>query len=190
MREIITAIQNWNRIKIDAAALQDLFDNKRGFVLNYGLFPSDSPLHAYAAIKNNVFGFYIIAESDDVKSDDATLAKNIHWHPCISVLQEDQKITEKEALLRIDDWEKLRNEWIDAKIKLDGALYQSFYIPTTDLHDERYMVYFGLKNHASKALLKDADLVLKNQSNLYFDTIRLQPPYPIKMEAYYLLELV
>lgn len=189
MREIINAIQNWNRVKNNAEALKELFDNKAGFVLKYELFPTDSPLHVYAAINKNVFGFYIISEVNDIKSDDSTLVENMHWHPCIAVLENDQEITEKEALLRIDDWKNTCNDWIDAKIEIDGEMYQNFYIPTTDLQDENYMVYFGLKNNNLEPTLKAADLVLKSTNNLYFDTVLGQPPYVDRVK-YYILDLL
>lgn len=188
MTEIIAAIKEWNAVRKNSVALKQLFSNVKGFKLDMSLFPAGIPLHAYPAIKNKTLYFIVISEENDVRKDPKVLEKQCFWIPCLVQLSDSQEISQVEALERIDSWNRGFNVWIDSVAKEATGIYQNFFIPTYDLLPQTYKVYFALKDDALNPSLKAADLVLKSQSNLFFDTIRFEPPYKDRVK-YYILDL-
>lgn len=187
MEQIITALQNWESVRNNPSELIALFANKSGLVLDMNLFPAGIPLHAYAGIKNDVFGFYVISEANDVNSSMEVLSANCHWCPCTN--QKNQVITEEEALLRISSWQNDFEGWLNNVVTMPFGMYQTFHIPTTDLQPESYHVLFALKNDPITPAIKAADLVLKNDAGVYFDTVYGEPPYKYS-DKYYILTLL
>ena len=49
--------------------------------------------------------------------------------------------------------------------------------------------YFGLKNSEENSNVKVADLVLLNDANVFYDTVRSEPPYTV-ISKYYILSLI
>src|SRR5690554_79961 len=187
MEEIITALQNWESVRDQPAQMIPLFMHKSGLVIDRSLFPAGIPLHAYAGIKEDVFGFYVISEAHDVNSPMEVLSANCHWCPCTD--QKNQIITEEEALLRISSWQNEFEEWLNNVVTMPFGMYQTFHIPTTDLQPESYHVLFALKNDPITPATRVADLVLKNDAGVYFDTVVGEPPYRDR-EKYYILDLL
>ena len=188
MEEIITALQKWNAFRKDAGALQGFFNNLEGFNLDMSLFPAGVPLHAYPAIKDNALYFVVISEVHDVNSPPNVLEENCFWIKCKETLINSQEIPEGEALERINAWTTTKHQWINDITQTDLGIYQNFFIPTYDLLPQTYNATFALKNGLNPSL-KEADLVLKSQSNLFFDTIRNEPPYADR-KKYYILDLL
>ncbi|MBA5794093.1 hypothetical protein H1R17_02360 [Flavobacterium sp. xlx-214] len=188
MNEIITALQNWNAIRKDAGALISFFNNLEGFKLDMSLFPVGVPLHAYPAIKDNALYFVVISEDYDVESPSDELEQHCFWMECKESLMNSQEITEEDALSRIDTWLNTKIEWINDITQTDLGIYQNFFIPTYDLLPQTYKANFALKDGLNPSL-KAADLVLKSQSNLFFDTIIGEPPF-IDRKKYYILDLL
>lgn len=189
MDEIITALQNWNAIRKDAGALISFFNNLEGFKLDMSLFPAGVPLHVYPAIKDNALYFVVISEAHDINSAPNVLEENCFWIRCQETLEIDQEIPAGEALDRINTWTNTKYQWINDVTQTDLGIYQNFFIPTYDLLPQTYKVYFALKDDALNPILKAADLVLKSQSNLFYDTIIGQPPY-LDRAKYYILDLL
>ena len=189
MEEIIIALKKWEAVRLQPNSLINLFVSKIGFELDMSLFAVGTPLHAYAAIKEGVFGFYVISEANDVASTPETLAKNCYWFPCKDALISNQEIPEGEAKERIAYWNNNYPQWINEEVSSEFGMYQLFNIPTTSLQAEKYSVFFALKDNAAHASLKAADLVLKNTNNMYFDTVSGEPPYKDRPK-YYLLDLL
>jgi len=69
------------------------------------------------------------------------------------------------------------------------GMYQTFHIPTTDLRKEKYAALFALRSDIITPNIKAADLVLTNNTGIFYDTIRSQPPYPYPGQ-YYILSLI
>src|SRR5690606_32045920 len=187
MEQIITALQNWESVRNNPSELIALFANKSGLVLNMNLFPAGVPLHAYAAVKDGELGFYVISEAHDVNSPMEVLSANCHWCPCTD--QKNQIITEEEALLRISSWQNEFEEWLNNVVTMPFGMYKTFHIPTTDLQPESYHALFALKYDPITPATKAADLVLKSDDGVYFDTVVGQPPY-IDQYKYYILSLL
>lgn len=189
MNEIILALQQWEAARTAPDQLIPLFTSKKGFQLDMSLFPATKPLHAYPGIKEGELGFYVISEEYDVQSTPETLAQHCHWCPCIHALEDGQEIPESEALERIEDWTSNFPQWITNVVPSQYGIYQVFNVPTTSLQPQTYSAFFALKNNVLNPSLKAADLVLKNDANLYFDTIRNEPPFR-DPKKYYILELL
>lgn len=187
MEEIITALQNWESVRTQPSLMIPLFSNKSGFELNMSLFPAGVPLHAYAAIKNGVFGFYVISEVHDVNSPMAVLSGNCRWCPCIENMNE--QIPVEEALERINFWQNDFVQWLNNVVTMPFGMYQTFHIPTTGLQPINYHALFALKNDPVTPAIKVADLVLSNNAGVYFDTVLGEPPYKDRPK-YYILDLL
>lgn len=188
MKDIIEGIKSWNRVRNDHDVLEKLFADLSGFELDMRLFPEKEPIHAYAAIKNKELYFLLISEKNDVRQSETTLQQKCIWVKCENKLGESQEITEGDAKERIQIWKNIKKQWINETIKQDKELYQNFYIPTTDLKPEIYSVFFALKSNEAKNI-KVADLVLKNNVNVFFDTVLDEPPYRVRRN-YYILDLI
>lgn len=190
MKEIINAIQTWNKYKTEETSLKNIFSKYQGFVLDMSLFPQGVPLHAYAAIKQDELYFVVISQENDIEQDYDSLEKACVWIKCEeNLLNDSQEISDKEAQKRLVEWKLFRNNWISESILIDKEIYQMFNIPTQDLEPTDYTVHFALKNDPIKNQFQVADLILKNSSNLYFDTVRREPPYTDKT-LNYILELI
>lgn len=192
MEEITTSLQNWEAVRTNPDLLIELFMNKLGFELDMSLFPQTIPLHAYAAVKNNELGFYVISEVNDVStSSPETLSNNSIWCPCRHSLVGEQEIPEEEAETRINSWKDTYQDWIHEVVNTPFGMYQTFHIPTTDLQPRNYAAFFALKDDVTTPDVKAADLVLTNLSGVFYDTITSQPPYPPSSgNNYYLLSLI
>lgn len=189
MDEIILALQNWQALRNNREALIDFFSSKKGFELNVALFPQGKAIHAYPAIKDNRLYFIAISEEMDVQSPISFLNENCYWLECKEGLNNDQEIPVGIALQRIADWENTFPVWIEKTIDQEGAIYQTFHIPTDGLQKESYSVFFALKASEANNNLSVADLVLKSGNGLFFDTVKSQPPYKDR-QKYYLLNLI
>lgn len=191
MEEIILALNKWEALRKDAGALAAFFNGVKGFQLNMADFPIGEAIHAYPAIKDDRLYFITISEVYDVSSSMGVLTENSYWLECKEVLNNNggQEIPPGEALDRIIGWDTTFPSWITDKISEDGEMYQTFSIPTSDLQPEVYSVYFALKNPEINTGLKAADLVLKSNTGLFFDTVRAQPPYADR-QRYFLLDLI
>jgi len=189
MEEIITSLQNWEDVRNQPNLLIGLFMNKLGFELNMNLFPQKKPLHAYAAVKNGKLGFYVISEVNDVNtSSPQTLSNNCIWCPCLNVLG-GQEIPKEEAKARVKSWNETYPDWINQVVNMPFGIYKTFHIPTTDLQPEKYAALFALKNNIITPAIKAADLVLKSNAGIFYDTIRSEPPY-VDSSKYYILNLI
>src|SRR5690606_19599616 len=111
--EVITSLQNWEAVRNNPDALIELFMHNLGFELNVNQFPPKKPLHAYAAVKNGEFGFYVISEVYDVNSPQAVLGSNCYWCPCINAFTNPQEIPEEVAISRVNSWKNNYIEWIN-----------------------------------------------------------------------------
>jgi len=190
MEEITNAISNWDAIRNNSEQLKQIFKNRSGFSFDNTLFPQNVPLHAYAAIKNNVFGFYLISEQYDVASPVSILTNNIFWCPCIIIANgEEQDIPESVALARVDAWRNNYEEWIDQVVKSTFGMYQTFYIPIISLNSQTYTASFALKYDPENPANIIADLVLSDDLGAYYDTVMAEPPFK-DPHKYYILNLI
>ncbi len=189
MEEIITSIQNWQVIRNQPDLLIELFSHNLGFELDVSQFPPKKPLHAYAAIKNGEFGFYVISEVNDIESPDEVLSSNCYWCPCVNAFTNPQEIPQAVAISRVNSWRNNYREWINEVVNTPFGMYEIFYIPTEGLKRERYMALFALKNNDITPTSLEADLVLVNNSGVCYDTIHGEPPYRDKPK-YYILNLI
>lgn len=189
MEEIITSLQNWENIRNQPDLLTELFINKVGFELDMSLFPQKTPLHAYAAVKNGELGFYVISEANDVNSPLSVLNANCYWCPCVHSFSDGQEISEEEANVRTKTWTETFPDWIHQVVTMPFGMYQTFYIPTTDLQPEKYMALFALKSDVLTPDVKAADLVLTNDAGIFYDTVLSGPPFK-DQQKYYILSLI
>lgn len=189
MEEIILALRNWQALRSDRTALFDFFNSKKGFELDVTVFPQGKAIHAYPAIKDNQLYFIAISEENDIQSPISFLNENCFWLKCKESLNNDQEIPVGIALERIADWDNTYPLWIEKTIDQEGAVYQTFHIPTNGLQKQAYSVFFALKAGTETNGLLVADLVLKSSTGLFFDTVRAQPPYRDR-QKYYLLDLI
>lgn len=189
MEEIITSLRDWEAVRNNPDLLTELFMNKLGFELDMSLFPSTIPLHAYAGIKDGELGFYVISEANDVDSSPEDLSANCYWCPCVHALGGEQEIPEEEANMRTKTWAETFPAWIHEVVNMPFGMYQTFHIPTTDLHPRKYAALFALKDNVITPAVKAADLVLTNNAGVFYDTIASQPPYPYASQ-YYILSLI
>lgn len=186
MEEIIKALQNWEYIRKDSNTLKMLFSGKTGFELNMPEFAVGVPVHLYPAVKNETLFFVAISEEFDVLSPESALQNHCVWLECLSGLDNSQEISSEEALQRIFEWKNTSEQFIDECAASESGIFQTYYIPTNGLSNETYKVSFALKNDNG---MKIADLVLKNNANLYFDTVSVFPPYRDRTK-YYILDLL
>ena len=190
MEEIITSLQTWEAVRSQPDLLTELFMNKLGFELDMSLFPEKKALHTYAAVKNGELGFYVISEANDVDSSPEVLSSNCYWCPTVMAFEKGgQEIPEAEANLRLSTWKETFPEWIQQVVTMPFGMYQTFHIPTTDLRKEKYAALFALRSDIITPNIKAADLVLTNNTGIFYDTIRSQPPYPYPGQ-YYILSLI
>ncbi|RRA95427.1 hypothetical protein [Paenimyroides viscosum] len=190
MEEILASLQHWEAVRSNPDVLTQLFINKLGFKLDMNLFPQTVPLHAYAGVKNGELGFYVISEVNDVNtSSPQTLSSNCIWCPCVHALGGGQEISKEEAEIRVKSWNETYQDWIHQVINMPFGMYQTFHIPTTDLQPQKYAALFALKDNVITSGIKAADLVLTNNQEAYFDTIRSEPPYT-DTSKYYILSLI
>ena len=190
MEEIITSLRDWESVRNNPDLLRELFMNKLGFELDMSLFPSTIPLHAYAGIKDGELGFYVISEVNDVDSSPEVLSANCYWCPCVHSFEGGgQEIPEDEANIRIGTWSKTFSNWIQQIVNMPCGMYQTFHIPTTDLHPRKYAALFALKNDVVTPDVKVADLVLTNETRVFYDTVTGEPPYR-NPQNYYILNSI
>ncbi len=190
MEEIITSLKHWEAVRNNPDALTELFMSKLGFELDMSLFPEKIPLHAYAGIKDGELGFYMISEPNDVDSSPEDLSANCYWCPALMAFEGGgQEIPEEEANIRTNTWKDTFADWIHQIVNMPFGMYQTFYIPTTDLQPIKYAALFALKDNIITPDIKAADLVLANDAGVFYDTIIGQPPYKNR-EKYYLLDLI
>jgi len=190
MEEIITSLQHWEAVRNNPDLLTQLFMNKLGFELDMSLFPSTIPLHAYAGVKDEELGFYVISEVNDVDSEPEVLSSNCYWCPAVMAFGGGQEIPEDEAVVRVNSWIDTFPDWIYQVVDMPFGMYQTFYIPTTDLQTQKYAALFALKENVLFSEIKEADLVLTEDANVFYDTIRRQPPYAPYSNDYYILSLI
>src|SRR5690606_7292157 len=127
MEEVITSLQDWEAVRSNPNLLTELFMNKLGFELDMSLFPQTIPLHAYAAVKNNELGYYVISEVNDVSTaSPETLSNNCVWCPCKHSLVGEQVIPEAEAQTRINSWKDTYQDWIHEVVNTPFGMYQTF----------------------------------------------------------------
>jgi len=200
MDEIIISMQNWNEIRFNSSTLISLFKNKSGFVLDLSLFPPEIPLHAYAAVKDNKLGFYVISEENDIESPEDELMHNCFWFPCSTIALElsntqklkeslflENQISEEEALKRINFWKEEVEQWIMQAVNIPDGIYHCFFIPTQGMEPEMHNVYFTLNGDDDE---KVADLVLQSISGSFYDTVCARPPFPPDVSNYYMHSLI
>ena len=190
MEEIITSLKHWEAVRSNPDVLTELFMSKLGFELDMSLFPEKKPLHAYAAVKDGELGFYVISEMNDVKSSPEILKKNCYWCPALMAFEGGgQEIPEAEANLRLSTWKETFPDWIQKIVKMPAGIYQTFHIPTTDLKPQRYAALFALRSDIITPNIKAADLVLTNNTGIFYDTVTSEPPYR-NPDKYYILNLI
>jgi len=189
MEEIIVALGKWEEIRKNSMELNRLFANKKGFTLDMNTYAVGVNLHAYPAFRNNELYFIVISEEFDVESERETLSTHCHWVKCVNELPDVPEMPEIASLEnRVVDWQNNFQEWVNETATIDTGMYQVFNIPTNVLKSEQYSVYFSLKTDEETNDLKVADLVLRSDSDVYFDTVRRAPPY-FDGITYYLLAL-
>ncbi len=190
MEEIITSLRDWEAVRNNPDLLTELFMNKLGFELDMSFFPSTIPLHAYAGIKDGELGFYVISEVNDVDSSPEDLSANCYWCPCVHSFEGGgQEIPEDEANLRTNTWATTFPDWIQQIVNMPCGMYQTFHIPTTDLKPQKYAALFALKENVITPDVKAADLVLTNNSGIFYDTVLSGPPFK-DQQKYYILSLI
>lgn len=204
LNQILDCIGRWNDLRAakDAEAINSYFKEGNSFLFETNNFVTgkDIFMHVYPGITiSGELKFFLISSQDD-NEDQCIAAESSASYITVCDLTESHnvggEITPKDAIGRIENWEKHHTEWINQQVSTPENIFQAFAIPSSDIIDgDDLRIYMGLKPAESGF---NADLVIFDKAgdiltinSKFFDMVRPVPPFnsegSLKESNFYLL---
>jgi hypothetical protein len=180
--QIKQCIANWTAIINNASALTAALG--QGDYFNY-TYPSTEvsggTVHAYPGLVEGILTFFVIPSQYDNGASD--IAAHTAICPIVNAGSEGglgtNRITSRDALLRISRWEKNYTTWVPQQVASEDGMFRAFDIETQDFEVNSVKMYLGLKSTPQATVVYAADLIVANQelTVVYDDYSRPVPPY-------------
>lgn len=188
LSEIRDCINHWQEIRNDATEVVKYLGNAQSFTYCKKGCKKTDYLHVYPGVhpKTKIFYVFLISKENDRHQRDAKLYKSITQ--CLvqrSISNDPGTIPEREAKLRIDNWDKYVVEWIKNQINTPNGIFKAFNMPASHMRKcRKYKTFFALKNldNVSEAGEEyEADLISTEsffrRVSVYYDFVRPVPPF-------------
>lgn len=195
--EIVACINKWNDIRNDEEAVYNALQNVQSFSYSMNVDTVDN-LHVYPGVSPTTGKFYIflIPKEEDKSQSDTKLFDAIIQTTVHDYLGNADDIPEREAKLRISNWNKHRKDWISAQVNSEVGIFKAFNLPSSYiLKDSQYCSFFALKSNIDVSSNYDADLITTDYPVRtiveYRDFTRPVPPFggSLTEAMFYLLQL-